>query len=507
MVIPRDAHTATRLNDGTVLLVGGIDGWSVTKTAELYVPGESIFKATGSMSTARVFHTATMLPNGKVLIAGGYNGSYLNTTEIYDPATSLFSPGASMIGARSQHTATLLSNGTILMAGGKDSSGPLDTAEIYDPATNTFLATEEIMAAKRYGHTATLLDDDTDETDGNNDQVVIVGGFGLNACNPDTDTTETDTDTTNDECDDQDDDGINHVLNSAEVYNPVTQTFTRTAGDLPQAIQAHTATLIESSNQGYIRIESEKGLLLNEIYSNADGTVFASIYGLDVDKNIGVTKLYSPRFVISSDKVTLLNIVNGNQDSEASIRIQLHAQDGSVLATSQSWLLAINAQLKGNLWELFGKAVSLKNQTGWIEITSSVDQVVGTVSFMDAEDLKYRTSAELSGAPMKRFLYPIIAEDTTYRTEILLLNSGDQTANVVVELWGVSGTIDASTTVSLSPGRQFSGFLSDLFVGMQPHSTGNVRIRSDQAVHSFAILSARDLRFISAEPPVPYPGQ
>ncbi len=501
MVSPRDGHTATLLNNGSVLLVGGIDGWGVSNTAEVYLPDLSIFRETGSMNAARVFHTATKLPNGKVLIAGGYNGNYLNTIEIYDPATGLFSPGASMIGARSQHTATLLSNGTVLMAGGKDENGPLDTAEIYDPVNNTFLSTEESMAAKRYGHTATLLNDDTDESDGNNDQVVIIGGFGINDCNPDTDTASNDD---SDECDEDDDDGINHVLNSAEVYNPVFQTFTRASGDLADARQAHTATLIESSDQGYLRIESEIGLLFNEIYTNAEGTVSAAIHGLDIDKHAGVTKLYSPSFAIGGNSETLLNIINGNQDSEAAITIRLYSQDGSVLATSTSWLLPKNGQLKDSLWNLFDKAPGLMNKTGWIEITSSVDLVVGTVTLKNSADT-LRTAAELSGLPASRFLYPLVAEDSLYRTEIFLVNGGDQTANAVLELWSPEAGDPKSISVSLPPKGQLTGFLSDLFPGMDSTSSGNVRIRSDRPLHSFAIISARNLSFISAMPPVPYP--
>jgi hypothetical protein len=504
MISPRDGHTATLLNDGTVLLVGGIDGWSVTNTTELYLPDASVFQAAAPMNEARVFHTATKLPSGKLLIAGGYNGSYLNTTEIYDPATGQFSPGPSMIGARSQHTATLLSNGTVLIAGGKDENGPLDTAEIYDPINNTFLATEEIMAAKRYGHTATLLNDDTDESDGNNDQVIIIGGFGINDCNPDT---ADDSDDDADECDEYDDDGINHVLTSAEVYNPVSQTFTRTSGDLSDARQGHTATLIESSDQGYLRVESEIGLLFNEIYSNAEGTISTSIHGLDIDKHAGVTKLCSPSFKISDTSETLLNIINGNQDSEARITIRLYASDGSVLATSQSWLLPKNAQLKDSLWNLFNKAPNLRNKTGWLEITSSVDLVVGTVTLKNSADT-LRTVAELSGLPAGRFLYPLVAEDSLYQTELYLVNGGDQNANAVVELWGPDGGTPLKTVeVTLTPKQQMTRFLSDLFPGMDAVSSGNLRIRSDQPLHSLAILYSRNLKFMSAMPPVPYPGQ
>jgi len=504
MTSPRDGHTATLLNDGTVLLAGGIDGWSVTNTAELYLPDASVFQAAASMNEARVFHTATKLPSGKVLIAGGYNGSYLNTTEIYDPATGRFSPGPSMIGARSQHTATLLSNGTVLIAGGKDGDGPLDTAEIYDPVNNTFLATEEIMAAKRYGHTATLLNDDTDESDGNNDQVIIIGGFGINDCNPDT------TENSNskaDECDEYDDKGIYHILTSAEVYNPVSQTFTRTSGDLADARQGHTATLIESTDQGYLRVKSEAGLLFNEIYSNAEGTISTAIHGLDIDKHAGVTTLCSPGFKISDNSETLLNIINANQNHEARITIRLYDANGGVLATSQSWLLPKNAQLKDSLWNLFNKDPNLMNKTGWIEITSSVDLVVGTVTLKNSADT-LRTAAELSGLPVDRFLYPLVAENPLYQTELYLVNGGQQPANAILELWNPDGGAPVkSVSVSLPPKAQMARSLSDLFPGMDALASGNLRIRSDQPLHSLAILSSRNLKFMSAMPPVPYPGQ
>src|SRR5205807_3768672 len=88
-------------------------------------------------------HTATLLNNGKVLIAGGIdsNNSYLKTAELYDPATRTFTPiTPGMNAARARHTATLVPNGTVLLSGGFVvlPNGTLDTntagtAEIYDP--------------------------------------------------------------------------------------------------------------------------------------------------------------------------------------------------------------------------------------------------------------------------------------------------------------------------------------------------------------------------------------
>ena len=66
------SHTATLLNNGKVLVVGGIDGeGTFHASAELYDPATGIWTITGSLAIGREYHTATLLPNGKVVIAGG----------------------------------------------------------------------------------------------------------------------------------------------------------------------------------------------------------------------------------------------------------------------------------------------------------------------------------------------------------------------------------------------------------------------------------------------------
>ena len=82
----RGYHTATLLNNGKVLIAGGVDSTnSVSASAELYDPAAGTFSTTGSLNAAREYHTATLLNNGKVLIAGGFNGSVLASAELYDP--------------------------------------------------------------------------------------------------------------------------------------------------------------------------------------------------------------------------------------------------------------------------------------------------------------------------------------------------------------------------------------------------------------------------------------
>ena len=160
MTVQRASHTATLLPDGKVLVAGGFAGNEHSlSSAEIFDPTKNTFVSTGNMNATRTGHTATLLPNGKVLIAGGYNGSYLASAELYDSKTHSFRPAGRMVTSRSGHVAALLNNGKVLLAGGVGTGWTfLAAAELYDPLTDSFTATGG-MAMARESHTATLLKD------------------------------------------------------------------------------------------------------------------------------------------------------------------------------------------------------------------------------------------------------------------------------------------------------------------------------------------------------------
>jgi hypothetical protein len=69
---PRDEGTAaTLLPDGTVLIAGGFDFYTLA-SAEIYNPTNGTWTLTGPLQVARDYHTTTLLANGKVLAAGEY---------------------------------------------------------------------------------------------------------------------------------------------------------------------------------------------------------------------------------------------------------------------------------------------------------------------------------------------------------------------------------------------------------------------------------------------------
>jgi hypothetical protein len=171
----RGYHTATLLGDGRVLIVGGqtvTEGSvSIFSSAELYDPAAGTFTPTGPMAEARESDSATLLQDGRVLIVGGQNNQILSSAELYDPKTGKFSPTGSLDAPRENHTASLMVDGRVLIAGGDPSGGdgqtPLATAEIYDPKSGTFSPIGSMIAARKRAGAALLGDG----------RVLIVGGL------------------------------------------------------------------------------------------------------------------------------------------------------------------------------------------------------------------------------------------------------------------------------------------------------------------------------------------
>jgi hypothetical protein len=164
---PRVGHSAVRLRNGNVLVVGGWVGTEPARSAELFDPERARFAAAGALTTGRGGLAAVALHDGRVLVSGGVDGERtLASAELYDPNTGTFNRTGSMRWTRSAHTATLLRDGRVLVAGGSTGSRVLATAEIWDPRTGRFAMVGQMRMA-RHKHAAVALRDG---------RVLVVGG-------------------------------------------------------------------------------------------------------------------------------------------------------------------------------------------------------------------------------------------------------------------------------------------------------------------------------------------
>jgi N-acetylneuraminic acid mutarotase len=151
----REHFNLVALQNGKVLAVGGATetGSTVqTATAEIYDRTTGAWTTTDSMSDARSDATATVLNDGKVLVAGGLqNGTKLDSAELYDPDTGHWTATDSLNTARYDASAALLSNGDVLVVGGiaevEGADGNTTSAEIYDPTTGTWTAADSMNAS------------------------------------------------------------------------------------------------------------------------------------------------------------------------------------------------------------------------------------------------------------------------------------------------------------------------------------------------------------------------
>jgi hypothetical protein len=183
--------TAT-IHSSSELFDPAIGAWDRLEDLHPNAPTNA-FMMVGANATSRMRHTATLLNDGRVLIAGGlgveeFAGANANQTRAmatcftFDQFTQIYSAVGSMSVARQSHQAATLSNNNVLVAGGIDntavgslglSGSPLTSAEVFSPASNGWAVASSMASPHNLGAMVNALD-----------QILFVGGGSVSAGTP-----------------------------------------------------------------------------------------------------------------------------------------------------------------------------------------------------------------------------------------------------------------------------------------------------------------------------------
>ncbi len=341
MVAVRVRPSTTLLSNGKVLVAGGYSGTTSSTTqatAELYNPATDTWSAAASMSTPRWMPGTALLPNGKVLVAGGgsTNGSALASAELYDPATNTWSSAGNMSAGRWLPSTILLQNGKVLVVGGTFAT---TVAQLFDPATNTwssagspgialqgqravllpsgqvlvtggenptenYVASCELydpttntwtnaapMANIRSEHSITLLQ---------NGKVLVAGGFTGSF--------------------------VGTAINSAEIYNPLTNTWS-SAGSLAIARARQSAALLPNGQVLVMGGENSTGTLTSAELYNPSGNTWLPAAPMATSRDFLTSRLLPNGEVL---------VVGGNASSNPG-NSQLYAAGPFTIANNKTY--------------------------------------------------------------------------------------------------------------------------------------------------------------------------
>jgi hypothetical protein len=154
LIMKRKSMSTVLLNEETIVIIDGVtkpfrysakNKENDEKIIEIYNPRTKKTKTEGYLDKLRGQHTATRLNDGSIFIAGGLQErvwflpvNCLDNAELYSPLQNKMIGSIKMSSSRAGHKAVLLKNGTVLIIGGysyKDSKQvPVKKMELFLPA-------------------------------------------------------------------------------------------------------------------------------------------------------------------------------------------------------------------------------------------------------------------------------------------------------------------------------------------------------------------------------------
>ncbi|HUQ85902.1 MAG TPA: peptidoglycan DD-metalloendopeptidase family protein [Candidatus Limnocylindrales bacterium] len=151
-IISHYNHKAVLLDNGKVIIVGGVSRNSSTNIVELFSPslnGIGAWSLGRSLVQDRQFATLDLITmvgsgSGKVLTSGGSSSGcscILNTSEIYNSELNTWTKTSNMNHARWGHSSSVVDDGKLIISGGSSNvygTDRLNSVELFNPTSNAW---------------------------------------------------------------------------------------------------------------------------------------------------------------------------------------------------------------------------------------------------------------------------------------------------------------------------------------------------------------------------------
>jgi hypothetical protein len=144
MVLPRMTLSLKLLSDGSAIAIGG----DKNGTSEKYIPSSNTWSGLAQMRSVRYNSASVTLDDGRILVAGGLvNANPINSAEIFNPSTSAWSGVSNMKVARASFSLTSAQSG-VLAAGSYSKLGTTNATELFHPNNSTWSLAEPMNKSR-----------------------------------------------------------------------------------------------------------------------------------------------------------------------------------------------------------------------------------------------------------------------------------------------------------------------------------------------------------------------
>jgi hypothetical protein len=260
------------------------------------------------------------------------------------------------------------------------------------------------------------------------------------------------------------------------------------------------AAIFGAGFDGYVRVQATGGIIGSAVIRDGE-TSIASLNLQPVSAAAATT--YAPHVVLFPNLYyTEVNLIN---PSGSSVTVTLAPYDaaGNPLAAPFDVDIPANQLITLRDGDL-GLPGGLQTE-GWLKVTGTAP-ILGCLTFGDPMDNRYMSTLPLQSEAADRLYFAQVANGdvggVSFFTGLAVVNPGDTSTLVTIQIFGSDGSLYGTATRSLGPREKYVRLIQQIEgIGPLPdQSSGYIIVTASQPVFSFVLFGNDALDFLSAVP-------